>query len=95
MACLEQGGWAERIPPHRVAALPDDVSFEQATPLAAAGITALPHCGWATRSWAATSGRRRDQRRRPGRRAARGPAPLRRPCGDRKPGSHQYGYGDG
>ena len=39
----DQGGWSERvaIPSHRVAALPDSVSFPEAAPLPVAGLTAL------------------------------------------------------
>jgi NADPH2:quinone reductase len=39
----DQGGWSERvcIPSHRVAPLPDDVSFAQAAALPVAGLTAL------------------------------------------------------
>ena len=39
----DQGGWSERvaIPSHRVAELPDGVSFEQAAALPVAGLTAL------------------------------------------------------
>lgn len=39
----DQGGWSERvaIPSHRVAALPDSVSFTEAAPLPVAGLTAL------------------------------------------------------
>ncbi|HWG61430.1 MAG TPA: zinc-binding dehydrogenase [Streptosporangiaceae bacterium] len=39
----DQGGWSERavVPSHRVAVLPDDVSFAEAAALPVAGLTAL------------------------------------------------------
>jgi len=39
----DQGGWSERVavPSHRVAALPDQVTFQQAASLPVAGLTAL------------------------------------------------------
>ena len=43
VALLDEAGWAERVaaPLHRLAVLPDGVSFEQAAALPVAGITAL------------------------------------------------------
>ncbi len=43
VALLDEAGWAERVavPLHRLAALPDTVSFEQAAALPVAGLTAL------------------------------------------------------
>lgn len=43
VALADQGGWSERVavPSHRVAPLPDRVSFEQAAALPVAGLTAL------------------------------------------------------
>lgn len=43
----DAGGWAERVavPTHRVAALPDEVSFEAAASLPVAGLTALRALG--------------------------------------------------
>jgi NADPH:quinone reductase-like Zn-dependent oxidoreductase len=43
VALADQGGWSERVcvPSHRVAALPDAVSFAQAAALPVSGLTAL------------------------------------------------------
>ncbi|MBI1735758.1 MAG: zinc-binding dehydrogenase [Candidatus Rokubacteria bacterium] len=43
VAAADQGGWSERVaaPSHRVAAIPDNVSFADAAALPVAGLTAL------------------------------------------------------
>src|SRR5260370_34901158 len=43
VALTDEFGWAQRVavPEHRMAVLPDNVSFAQASPLRCAGLTAL------------------------------------------------------